>query len=172
MSCCWMFTRHVRHRYNHNRLTRETRSKRTIAIVRAVVRNEVGYQEKLRQQAADIEAKEAAAAETGAEVQYDEPKFVTSIRDQMLAQSVPFQVAVKKQHRVTVTKNVQVTTDFVSAVHEVLQVQAANLRAELLMVCVHLAGVRARGREFTGSRGSRGSKSRWVSPRLNVCNVI
>ena len=101
------------------------------------MRNEVGYQEKLRQQAADIEAKEAAAAETGAEVQYDEPKFVTSIRDQMLAQSVPFQVAVKKQHRVTVTKNVQVTTDFVSAVHEVLQVQAANLRAELSMVRVH-----------------------------------
>ena len=52
-------------RYRHTRLTRETRHKRTIAVVRAVVKNEVGYQEKLKQDAADIEAKEAAAAKTG-----------------------------------------------------------------------------------------------------------
>ena len=104
--------------------------------MRAVVKNEVGFQEKLAKDAEDIAAKERAAAKSGEEVEYPEPKFVTAIRDQMLAKSVPFNLAVKGQHRVEVSKNVEVTTNFLSDVNEVLAVQVANLRTELMMVRV------------------------------------
>jgi hypothetical protein len=112
------------------------RNRRSIAIVRAVVKNDVGYQEKLRQEADDIAAQEAAAAEKGEVPKLAQPKFVTEIRDQMLSASVPFRVAVKKQHRVDVTKSVDVTTDFLTALEEVQRVQMANLRAELMLVRV------------------------------------
>jgi hypothetical protein len=100
------------------------------------VKNEVGYQEKLKQEAEDAAVQEAAAKERGEETKPVQPQFVTEIRDRMLADSVPFRVAIKKQHRVDVTKKVDVTTDFVIVPNELQRVQIANLRSELMLAKV------------------------------------